>query len=311
MNLLVSTALLGLAWFAMATIVTSSVAWAVVRFGPRRARSAPALLALRLAPAALSLVVALGLFVPAHLALEPRGVRESFGTILIALALLSMVLVLRSATRAICVACASRRILATATRAVPGADHRTYEVTGSEGVSLAGVFRTRILIGSGVRAALTPAELDIAIAHEVAHRASFDNVKRFAMFCAPDLFGWSAQARRLETEWRAEAECLADARAVQGSETRAVLLASALVKVARLGSHPTAGQRPVVWSTFHEAALLEARVHRLVRGEALRVRPLRVRLAVPLLTAGVATVWAADVTYLLHHFTEFLVRVLP
>ena len=139
---------------------------------------------------------------------------------------------------------------------------RLLEVPGVPGVALAGIFRPRILIGTRARRVLTAAELDLAVAHEHAHRQAGDNLSRALMLCAPDFLGFVSEARRLERMWEAEAECLADAAAVNGNPLRATRLASALVKVARLGS----GERTWSpgWSTFHQPALLELRVRLLV-----------------------------------------------
>src|SRR5262249_19691951 len=144
-----------------------------------------------------------------------------------------------------------------------------FEVGELPGVSLAGILRPRILIGSATLAALTSDELDVAISHEVAHRRSRDNFKRFLIFCAPYVLGWLPAARWLEDGWQAEAECLADALAVGGDEMRAVVLASALVKVARLTRPASVPLASVAWSAFHVPTLLELRIRRLVSGDVL------------------------------------------
>ena len=128
------------------------------------------------------------------------------------------------------------------------------------GVSFFGIWRPTILVGSEARAALTPDELDLAISHEIAHRQSLDNLKRFMMHVAPDLFGWTGVARELEERWQTEAECEADASAAGGDGQRAVLLASALVKVARLGGMGHLRSPSPAWSAFHVPTLLELRV---------------------------------------------------
>ena len=89
-----------------------------------------------------------------------------------------------------------------------------------------------------------------------------DNLTRVALQGVPDFFGFSSSARRIERLWDAQAECLADARAVDGSPDRATHLASALVKVARLEAPRVPSI--VAWSTFHQAALLETRVRLLI-----------------------------------------------
>jgi hypothetical protein len=119
-------------------------------------------------------------------------------------------------------------------------------------------------------------------------------------------------ARQLEACWEAEAECQADAAAVRGDDGRAVLLASALVKVARLkgrsGIVPSAA-----WSAFHVPSLLEMRVRRLVGGTAIERSPNR-RVWVPLALSAptaAAVIWVAELSYGLHVITEALVTHLP
>ena len=205
------------------------------------------------------------------------------------------------------------------------------EIGGLPGVSLAGIWRPRILIGSEARSALTPAELDVAISHEVAHQRSQDNLKRFFLYCAPDLFGWTRVARQLEERWQAEAECEADAAAVMGDSERAVVLASALVKVARLGcagtSHQlsragTAGTAAwtspwippwKMWSAFHVPTLLEMRVRRLVSSRAVPPVATR-RLAWSSATLGLGIpvgLWLSGFSSTLHLVTEVMVTHLP
>jgi hypothetical protein len=173
--------------------------------------------------------------------------------------------------------------------------------------------RTRILIGPAVADQLTPAELDVAMAHEQAHRLAYDNLKRFLMACAPDCFGGSRVARALEDRWRASAESLADARAVNGDERRAVNLASALVKVARIGLTAPAGAASLVWSTLNDPPLLEIRVRRLVSGTAPVASPPALAGRLTAIVAGTLGlgVSGAIVASAIHRTTEVLVRWLP
>jgi hypothetical protein len=132
------------------------------------------------------------------------------------------------------------------------------------------------------------------------------------MFCAPDVFGWSRAARRLEDRWQAEAECQADANAVMGDETRAIVLASALVKIARLTGRRLALQSPA-WSAFHVPTLLEVRVMRLVGGgpSAAAARGLIWFSDAALAIGVLACVWLLDLSYPLHQVTEAMVTHLP
>jgi hypothetical protein len=319
MNGTATAVVLALAWFAVTNALASCLAWTlIVSLGTERLARRPApLLALRLLPAATSALFVLAVFLPAHWRFEPRGIDESFGVSVYALAGVGALLLLRSIGRAALVARAGWTLRACARlpriRSSVGGSLDVYEVNGLSGVSLAGVVHQRILVGPAVRQALTEAELDAAVAHEMAHRAARDNVKRFVMFCAPDLFGGSRAGRQLEEQWRAAAEWQADSRAVRGDESRAIHLASALVKVARIATGPSQWTTSPAWSTLHEAPLLETRVRRLVEGKAASVRPPRAAAAAGVLLGLVALVVAAGVQAAgdVHDFTETLAHLLP
>lgn len=322
MTLALSTVLLSLAWFAAVNAAGSVIAWRLAMHGEtaaigttRTGARATRLLALRLMPVVTAAVIAGLLFMPAHIALEPSDPRESFGLVVYALAFVAVALLLRSAYRVGAVVRAARRLRRCAGASVPaggitGTDVR--EVGPVSGISLAGILRPRILVGRSARLALTPAELEIAVAHELAHRRAHDNIKRFLMLCAPDFFGTTAAARRLESQWRAEAECLADAVAVRGDAERAAALASALVKVARLGRETGGASYSAAWSTFHDPALLESRVRRLVASGVPDAcpppLPWRGTLATAALAAGA---WLLGAPAILHHLTELAVQTLP
>ncbi len=306
-----SSALLGLAWFAATNITGTAVAWTFERATSTRRLSAGVLLAMRLLPAALSAFFVAALFLPAHLQYEPAVTDESMGIALATLAALGFVLIGRSLLRAARILRTDLRLAAMTAR-VGRPRGVVLEVSGLPGVSLAGIFRPKILIGSAALAELTPAELDVAISHEMAHRRSLDNFKRFLIACAPDVFGMLAAARRLEDRWEAETECQADAHAVGGDDRRAIVLASALVKVARLARPPSIWPSPL-WSGFHVATLLETRVRRLVGGET-RVPRRRAALWRTIAAAAIAVpaaAWVLDVSYSVHLVTEALVAHLP
>lgn len=307
-----STVVLGLAWFAAVNVVASALAWGVATsiLPTRAARRGAVMLALRLFPAAASSLFVALLFVPAHWTFEPVDAQERLGLVLWMLSLAGAALLMRSAVRAVSVGRAGWRLRALDACAF---DPGVYEVPGLAGISLAGVLRTRILVGAVVRRALDGAELDVALAHERAHRRSLDNVKRFVMFCAPDVFGSWAVAREVESRWHATAESLADARAVHGDGVRAVHLASALVKVSRLASASAPVVSSPAWSTLHDPPLLEMRVRRLVDGTAPSARAPRPGVSVVAgALVGVAFVASSAVAYpAVHQLTEVLVRFLP
>ena len=247
--------------------------------------------------------------VPAQLALEPRDASETLGWLWYAMAAIGAALLLRSVWRAAVIARASRMLIADCQPYMRGGAI-LHEVEVVPGVSLAGIIKPRILIGRSVLGHLTGAELDLAIAHEVAHREAFDNLARWSMLCAPDLLARSEVGSRLEHAWHVAAESLADATATRGDETRAVHLASALVKVARLAT--VSGQRDPApsWSTLNDSELLERRVERLLAGRAHTLPPSRLRF---LGAAALIALCMALPLFIptIHRLTESLVALLP
>jgi beta-lactamase regulating signal transducer with metallopeptidase domain len=313
MRLLLSSALLSLVWFVIASAAASLAAWAIGRAVLRRTTPVGAiwLFAVRLLPAAASTVAAFAVFLPVHVRFEPADSDERFGVVLGVTAAAGLVLMAAAAWRAARAGLDGRRVASLVARAGTRTGNGSVDVGGMPGVSLSGIWRPTILVGADARAALTPAELDLAISHEIAHRQSLDNLKRFLMHVAPDAFRWTSVARQIEERWQAEAECEADASAVAGDGLRAVLLASALVKVARLAGHLRAPSP--AWSAFHVPTLLERRVRQLVSGSLGPPASSR-----KLLWAGAGLflglplgVWMFEISHALHTVTELMVAHLP
>lgn len=311
METLIRAVVLALAWFVAVNATTSLMSWSIARNWPalRQPNQPHLLLLVRLFPAVASLLFVTVMFLPSHWAMEPRDAKETLGLWWYALAAASTLLLGRSAARAACVATTGRRLRAGERRAAVGiAD--VHEVDGVSGVSLAGVFRTRVLIGPAITDYLSAAELEVAVAHELAHRDACDNLARWGMRCAPDLLGHTAVARRLEESWHAAAEARADARAVGGDSLRGVHLASALVKVARLEAN-TAASLSTVWSTLHDPALLEWRVRRLVSGAVPTDSPGHSRALAAVILCSVLVGAVLIFSGTVHRLTETLVRLLP
>jgi Zn-dependent protease with chaperone function len=304
---------LSLAWFTVVNAAASICAGAAAaRVAPRA--GAGWLLAIRLGPAVLSTVFVLAVFAPAHWRFEPRGAQDAFGLAVYALAAVGAWLLARALGRAATVARAGWQLRAASVLAADGrGGPPVYEARGLGGVSLAGVLRPRIFVSPEARASLTRAELDAAVAHELAHHEALDNVKRFAMVCAPDFLAGTSAGRRVEEQWRAAAEWIADARAVSGDPSRALHLAAALVKVARLAAPGAAVTASPAWSTLHEGPLLERRVKRLVSSDApsagapRRALPVAASLGALLAAAALGAAAAPR----LHQLTEILAHLVP
>lgn len=210
-----------------------------------RARSAARFLfAARLAPAAAG-IFAVALCVPSYLRFEPRAeIEEQVGWA--------------------CLLAAASSILICATSAWRGAkaisrSRRWIRECGDCGVALAGLIAPRIVVADSVVSLLSPAELDAAYRHERAHARSRDNLKRLLMMMAP--FSSFRGLTRIEGHARKFSEWAADDQAVAGDPERAIALASALVRVARLGVPAT----PALVNSLTDGDLAE-RVERLLAG---------------------------------------------
>ncbi len=105
-------------------------------------------------------------------------------------------------------------------------------------LALSGLLHPRLLISRSVLRTLSVEELDAALAHEHAHRTSRDNAKRLLLLLAPDMFPFVRPLQSLERSWFRFAEWSADDQATSGDPRRALSLAAALVRVARMGSSP-------------------------------------------------------------------------
>ena len=171
-----------------------------------------------------------------------------------------------------------------------------------------------IIIGSDALAALTPAELDVAISHEQAHQRSRDNLKRFLIYCAPDVFGWSPIARRprgaLASGIRVPGRRACRFAATIGRAVDAGVSAGQGRQASASGGDSRGAWRASgarraaeVWSAFHVAALLETRVRRLVGGQTTvpRMRTWTwtwARCAVALVAGSLPlAAWTFDLTY--------------
>jgi peptidase M48-like protein len=315
---------LSLAWFvAINILVSGAIACAAHLMLRRITTRSPAIwLALRLAPAGLSTLFVMLLFVPSYWKYEPREAAEGFDVTLTTIAVLGMALLVASAVRGIVAwRTASRRVddwIRHADKAVVGTTPCFIVDNDRPMIALSGIWRHRLVVTRGLVEALTGAELAAAIAHELGHRRAWDNVKRLAIRSTPDVLGASRVARTLERRWAAAAELAADSAAGRGTSTRCAL-ASALVKVARMmpltGGGPVDHDSPVAEpiSTLVGGGEIASRVRRLLDDR----RPPEPRMSrVPpgiglFIGALMVLVTYGPVVQLVHEATEALVRILP
>ena len=273
-------------------------------------RAANAMYALRTSPLWLSVAVVLGFSVPSFLCYEPRASGEALGAIPVLLSVVFGALVAVGAARAWNAHARTRRLVRQWLRETCLIETRAgVEILRGAAdaplVALAGITRPALVISESASASLTPQELSRTVAHELAHQRAHDNLKKLLLLaCFPRMAAF-------EAVWREVVEFSADTAAVH-SESEALDLASALVKISRLsGGSPL----PELASSLVEgpSSLLEARVQRLIEW---RVAP---RVAASFSTRAQ---WIAFVTFAAagltaaypsllraaHAITEFLVR---
>jgi Zn-dependent protease with chaperone function len=270
--------MLGLAVVLATHVVVSALASLLVAGWHRVARArlarlapgarARRLLRLALAPSASGLSSA-ALAGMAWLSFEPRSTAETPGPVLVALGLLGLgVVVLRGGSAASDCARTARFV---ASFRLAGRELRGLSLSATRAAhpfpvaALAGVWRSRLLLSEQVLAALSADELDAVVAHELAHRDAWDNLKRLLLAASPDPLALTRSGRRLRSEFLEAAEAAADARAC--ARVSPTVLARAVLKVARL--LPPGGRLEAAVAGFHHEGCLAARVQALVEGPEL------------------------------------------
>lgn len=276
------------------------------------------LLALRMMPTAFACLAVVGLCVPSYLRLEPESTAERVGLPCVVMALLGAAIWAISITRTLRAVSFSRRYIRNCQRAgrkttVPGEASPVLLIEEETPIlALAGVLRTRLLISRGVMQALSAEELDAALRHENAHRDSRDNFKRLLFLLVPEVLPFTRCFQTLELNWARLTEWATDDRSTAGDPRRALSLAAALVRVARMGAGP---RLPLfLTSLLGDDRELLARVDRLLRAEAPPEMPMgRLRALTGsgalVLTCCAATVllWPSSLSAV-HSLLEQLIR---
>lgn len=253
------------------------------------------LLYLRLFPLACSLFVVAALCVPSYLWLEPEATPEEVGFVCFGAALLGAVVCSVSTARGIRAALRSLRYADRCERfglktELPGNSAPVWVTEGAAGsLALTGILHPRIFISREVLSALSATQLTAALDHEGAHQISRDNLKRLLILLAPDVLPFFRGFETLERHWAKFKEWAADDRAVAGDAGRALALAGALVRVARLGNAQCAS--PVISLLCNDGGDLAARVDRLLCMASTRDTPERpLRIVVCSMVLGLAAV---------------------
>ena len=304
---------------ALAMLARLSAASAIRVAEHLKPRSAARLLfAIRVSPLVLTLLAVLGFCIPSYLWLEPESAGERVGFVCILLAVSGLVIWASALLRVGGAVRGTRHYLHHCQHhgrklAIPGEVSPALVLADKEPVfAVAGVFRPQLVISRRVMRSLSATEREAALRHEQAHCAAGDNLKRFLILLAPDLFPFVRTFAGLEHAWSKFTEWAADDHATEGDPQRALSLASALVRVAKMGSVQRLGY--LSCSLLGSNLELSQRVDRLLRPQPKPRKPVRaliplVASAGALVTSAIAIVmlWPGSLT-LVHRALEQLVH---
>jgi Zn-dependent protease with chaperone function len=265
------------------------------------------LLALRLMPAAGAALFTSTVILPAFIIYEPDHHREQVGPFVIVLVLLVLITVSAGLVRGGRAGLAVRRLLRKGGRDDIRCmwEGRTVDLIDIREpiVAVVGVWRPRIVAAKHVFGACSREEFLQVIAHESAHVATRDNFKLLLLLISPDVLAWLPAGATLAARWRAAAELEADQRAAGSDPGERVVLASALIKVARLSSGnghqvPVLGMHVVVDD-------IEGRVRQLLAPAQSRARATLTWILI--LCASLVPIVAVPYYGHVHQFVEALV----
>lgn len=282
----------------------------------RPGKGARLLLALRLLPVTLAALAVAGLCIPSYLWLETNEAGERVGVACFVMALLGALMWILSMLRAARAGALSiqQSKCAREGQSECSANSQLLTVLNSSApvLALAGLVHPRVIVSRCVLDTLSGEELDAALAHERAHRRSGDNLKRLALFLAPDILPFSHAFAGLERCWARLIEWAADDEATAGDSQRSVSLAAALVHMARMGA--ARATSPLVSSFLGNDRDLSTRVDRLLGLAPIPADPSRrTRAALPIAVTVVAAVVIAALIrpatfFSVHHLLEQLLR---
>jgi len=226
----------------------------LVRLAPKAFRSAiprrkaDLLFSVRLLPLALACVVTFGLALPSFLEFEPSSTREGMSLRLMTLAIFGALLLAGMLARGVSILRATREAHRgwserSERMDVPALRVPVYRVeNGASLLAVTGIFRPRIFVAREITEVLSPDELRAALAHEIAHVSSCDNLKQLLLKItrAPR---WLKALYSADAEWTRVSEIAADHGALADGAT-VLDLSSALIKVGRL-NRPSTGREAV------------------------------------------------------------------
>jgi len=227
----------------LATLISLATPAALRIAGEMKSGAAARLLfVLRMLPAGLGAFIVAGLCIPSYLRLEPRtATSEEVGLLCLGFSILALALGAVSVSRGLRAITRSVQYLRYCQRigrktALPGEPSPVWMLEEPPALfAIAGITRPRLLISRQVMDVLSGDQFAAALQHEQAHWVSRDNLKRLLLMLAPDTLPFLNGFASLERGWTRYMERAADDRAVGGDAERSLSLATALVRVSRLG----------------------------------------------------------------------------
>lgn len=232
---------ISLATFVVAGAAASSlVPWLMRRSAPASPHvRAVRLFRLRLLPVCIALL-ATAQGIVSFVVFEPRGQNETFGRVLVGLAIASAGLLIVGAVRLAVAGLSTRRALrhwlATADSIVlDGVNAPAYAIDSVfPVVAVVGMIRPQLVIARTVLDHCPADELRAILSHEQRHLARRDNLRRAVLTWLPDVLSFLPAGETLIAMWHDAAEAVADDGAEDLGPAGRVSLASALLRVARL-----------------------------------------------------------------------------
>lgn len=227
---------------------------------------------MRVSPPALAIIAVVAFLVPSFLTHEPYSTAEVVSGKLAALAIVSAAGVGFALWRGVRSWLATRALLqkwlATADQIESlGIDIPTFRLPHPFPIiAVVGTITPRLFIAEHVLRTLSEEELSAAIAHECGHLAARDNLKRSLLRVCRDALMIVPCGRALDRAWAETAESAADEHAAQESPAKALELASALVKIAKMIPNGTCAALPVAAFLVgnEETQGVKARIARLL-----------------------------------------------
>lgn len=266
-------------------------------------KSAGLLFGLRIFPFAMSLLVSIFFTFPSFWLMERRSLDEDATTFFLAgcallLLLAGMTRVLRAKDRT------NRAVSQWLGNSSLAGDANVAAISAAKGapaLMLVGVCRPKIMVSDMATALLDENELQVAIRHELAHKRSWDNLKKLLINATP-----FPGMNRVETAWREAAELAADDAAVANRQD-ALDLASALIKISRSAKQWV--EPELASGLVCGSSAITVRVQRLLEWRAAGNRIRRTSpwaLLLAFVVIGIASNYGAALV-LTHRVTELLV----